>query len=703
MQKLSNSIEDYMEDFWTKLEDREDVLTELLEQIKAENEDLETNLKLKDEECSALFERLSQTEAMIQQRERELGALKEEISEVEQAQARDVEEIAHAKLLRDKYEKLERDLAEKATFASELQSRLCESESALTTQGQEYAKNTEQLQTLLQQREEEAQAAQKAAVEMTRKEVMVDMIKAQESIQTLLNQAEEQRASLQDELNTARRKILAMEEEDRRGSAIVRDLQSELQTAQSNSVSLRNEVSQNGIEHQRLMEQHTALITDLEAKLADKDKSIADLSKDAQAYNKQARKVLNILKQWARENQGVRDFVYEIEAAEQGHIGSIDPKFKPLIQIDMLHRAIFQYCQAQNEAAPSAVVSQRDTSSTVPGRFLDRIRRVTLKSPFGDASSPRPPSVQTEQTRRRTAGPPKSIMRVPTHGNSLVADNDTEKQSKPAQEERSGRSVFTGKIYGQSADAKKGRQEEEAVREPDLPSRGSLGTRAHGRSAAAVKPRQEEKEAQREHVEAGSVHNRGIFNRGPYNRLVAGTKSWPDSSYSRSQSQKIKPAAENPSDQDNNTGEAYVAREPQKRKLVFPQETEAPRERMRTAIKREKSLSLVSTPHSLAEQQTEREPDMSVPSAPRKRGHRSITTGSDATSPTRVSLSAQNKASQAPGFVSDSIRTSQDSHNMSSQDSSQDPNAPYYQHRRLTCGNEESQDSVTHSQDARRF
>lgn len=701
VQKLTDSIEDYMEDFWAKLEDREDVLTELLEQIKAENEELEINLQLKDEECIALFERLSQTEAMIQQRENELRALKEEISEVEQAQARDVEEVAHAEVLRDKYEKLERDLAEKARFASELQSRLHESESARATQNQEHVKSTDQLQKLLQQREEEAQAAQKAAVEMARKEVMLDMIKAQESIQTLLNQAEEQREALQDELDTARQKILAMEEEDKRNCATVSNLQSELQTAQSISVRLRDEASQTGIEHQQLMEQHTALIRALEAKLADKDKSIAELSKDAQIYNKQARKALNILKQWARENQGVREFVYEIERAEQGHFGGVDSKFKPLIQIDMLHRAIFQYCQAQKEAAPSTVGSQRDALSTAPGRFLDRFRRVTVKSPFGDASSPRPPSVQTEQTRRRTAGPPKSIMRVPSYSDSPVAENDKEEQCKSAQGEHSGQSAFTGKIHGQSAGAMKGSHDEEAIRELDPPGHGSFGTRIHGRSTAAVTPHQEEKEVQREFVEAGSVHNRGLFNRGPYNRLVAGTKSWPEGFNSRSQSQKTKSATENPSDQDNNTGEAYHAQQPQKRKSVFPREAEVPRKRIKTNIKRGKSLSLFSTPHSSSGQQTERQPDMSVPSAPRKSGHRSNTVGLEASSPTRVSLSAQNQASQGPNVVSGSIRTSPDSQNMSSQDSSQNPNAPYYQHHCSNRGNEESQDSITHSQDVR--
>lgn len=701
VQKLSDSIEDYMEDFWTKLEDREDVLTELLEQIKAENEDLVINLQLKEEECGALFARLSETEAMVQQREKELVALKEEISEVEQAQAEDMAEIAEAKLLRDRYEKLKGELAEKASLASELRGRLQESESALATQGQEHAKSTEQLQSFIQRREEEAQAAQAAAVEMARKDVMFDMTKAKQSIQTLLDQAEEERATLQVELDTARQRILAMEEEARQVSKIVSNLQSETQAAHYTAVSLKDEASQKKTEYQRLIEQQSALITDLKDKLANKDKAVSDLSKDAQTYDKQARKVLSILKEWVRENEGVKEFAYAIEKAEQGHIDGIDPKFKPLFQIDIVHRAIFQYCQAQNEAAPSGEGSHCDISSSVSGRLLERIRRVTIRTPLRGAPSPRPPSVQTEQVQRRMSGPPRSILRIPTDGNSLGAEDDKEKRSKPTQEDDSNRSVLTGKHGSQLAGAKS--RQEEAVREPDRPGRSKFGTITSGRSGIAVIPRQGKEEVQKGSGESGSVHNRGLFNRGPYNRLVAGIKSWPDSFNSQSESQNIKLTVETPSDKDNNMSAAYLTRERKKHRPFLQQDSEVSRKRMRTDRKREKSLSLFSTPHSPAEQQTDREQDMSMPSAPRKRGHRSAMVGSEASSPTRVALSAQNKASQVPAVVPDSIRTSSNRQAMSSQDSSQDSNAPYHQHRGSTRGNEESQDSVTHSQDMRQL
>ncbi|KUI69489.1 hypothetical protein VM1G_05222 [Cytospora mali] len=720
VQKLSDVIEDYMEDFWMKLEDREDILTELLEQTKAENEELETHLQLKEEECSSLFERLSQTEAIVQQREKELTALREEIAEVEQAQADDIEEVARANMLRQEYQKVKEDLVAKATLASELQSRLHESELALTTQCQEHSKSIEKLHKLLQQREEEALAAQRAAVEIARQEVMCDMIKAKETIQTLLNQTKEERATLQDELNAARQKISSMEEEDRRGSAIVRTLESELQAAQSQAVSLGEKASQNDIEHQRVIEQHSKLIRDLEDKLSVKEQAVAHLSKDAHDYDEKAQKVLGGLKQWAQENQAVKDFASELEKAEHGNFDSINPKFKPLFEIETLHRAIFQYCQAQEKPASSAMNlhngserrnGQQQTArakvmtdcppsspprtippSTMAGRILDQIRRVTIRSPSGIMSSPKPPSVQTEQTRRRTAGPPKSIMKVSTCSTSLITDDDKEKQGRCGEEEYySGRSLFTGRTYGRSTSAAELRQEE-VVREPELPSRGSFGRRTYGRPVTAVKPLQEEEEAQ-EPAEVGRVLSRGIFNRGPYNRLVEGT---------RSQYHKIKSAVEDPSGQDTNTGEVHLAQEPRKHQPVFSHETEMSRKRVKTDNKREKSLVL--TPHSPTEQQTEQEQVMSVPSAPRK-PHRTAIVGSEPSSPIRIPLIAQNKyASQTQGVVSDSSRDrterrmSSNTQSISSQDSSQE----HHQRRHSTRGNE-SQVPVTHSRNVRRF
>ncbi|KAK7736591.1 hypothetical protein SLS53_007023 [Cytospora paraplurivora] len=446
VKQLSDGLENYMEDFWMKLEDREDVLTELLEQVKAENEQLDIHLQFKEEEYSALFDRLSETEVIIRNREEELSALKDEIAVVEQAQADGIQEAARANLLHLECEKLKKDLAAKSTLASELQRRLQESELALTVQGQEHARSTEQLQNLLKQREE-ARASQNMAVESARQEAVLEMDKAKEALQMLLSQAEGDRATLKADLDTARQKISSMEDESVRGSATVKGLELELQMAQSRAVCLNVEATSKETEHQQMTKQHTMLIRDLEAKLTEKEKAVSQLSEDVLAYNKQAQKVLDVLKQWTLENKAVKELASQLEMAEHGDLDGIDPSFKPLLEIDMLHKAIFRYCQSQEGATPKAAktkhgierrrgekqedrvdIQDHPPSSppepmpqyTVANKILDQFRRVTIRSPSGIAPSPRPPSVNTEQARRRTGDQPRSIMKLPSYNMLLV-------------------------------------------------------------------------------------------------------------------------------------------------------------------------------------------------------------------------------------------------------------------------------------------
>lgn len=648
MQKLSNDLEDYMEDFWMKLEDREDVLTELLEQVRAEKGQLETRLQLKDDECFALSETLSETEMMLQQREEELARLKEEIAEVEQAQADDMVEASRAKHLRHECEILKADISAKTTLASELQIKLQKSESDRKKQIQEHARSKEKLQELLKQQEEDARAVQTAAVEIARQEVMHDMDKAKENIQMLLTQAEEGRATLQDELNAAKQKISFVEEKDGRVSATVGTLESELQTAQSRAASLGEEVNQNDADHHKVMGQHLALIRDLEAKLADKETAVAHLSRDSQVYKSHAQEVLTVLKGWARKNQAIMNLAYELAKAEKGDLKGINPELQPLFQMDIIHKAIFQYCQARKDERHSSgnQAVQQDIWAETPlkgitelvpmasSSIVDKIRRVILRSPSGKTPSPRPPSVQTEQEWRRTAGPPRSIIKFSTHSTPLVAENEGEKQDRTmtVQEFLPGRGTFTRRTYSQDAAASKNRQEEGGeFREPGLPSRGGLGRRTYSRHARAA-VQHEEQEVQKDPAQAGSVHNHGLFNRGPYNRLVAGIKSRADNSVAQTPPQKMKPV-EDPSGQSTNTGEVSLARVPHKRKQVIPpQELELPGKRTKIGTKNGKSS--LSTPHFPPEQGTKHEQDIPVPSAPRKT-HKAFMLGNGLDSPTR--------------------------------------------------------------------
>ncbi|KKY33542.1 hypothetical protein UCDDA912_g06443 [Diaporthe ampelina] len=350
LQKLSDSVEDYMEDFWLKLEDREDVLTELLEQTQADNTQLQADVQLRDDECNVLLNRLEEASARTQQQEKDLENLKSEIAELERAQANDIE---HTNSLQEDCEKLRADIAAKAAVASNLEIQLQKSQTALQNVTEEHGKHTQELHKLMKQREEAAQATQKAAIVVARQEVTRDMGIAQENISTLLRQADAEITALKDELNAAKQHVSIAEERGKRSGTTVEELRSDLGTAQAKAAKLGEQVAEKDTEIQNVIDHSSTQVADLEAKVASKEKEIAQLAEDAQSYGKQVQKALDSLKEWTKGHQAVNGFISELGKAQNGDLDGIDPKLRAFLEIDMLHQAIFRYCQSQEESAPS--------------------------------------------------------------------------------------------------------------------------------------------------------------------------------------------------------------------------------------------------------------------------------------------------------------------------------------------------------------
>ncbi|KAK7737211.1 hypothetical protein SLS63_003002 [Diaporthe eres] len=349
LQKLSDAVEDYMEDFWMKLEDREDVLTELLEQTQADNAQLQADVQLREDERNVLLDNLEQAEATTQQREKDLDSLKNEIAELERAQANDMEQAARAKLLHEDCEKLKADVVGKAALARDLEVRLQHSQATLLNETEQHKRHTQELQKLMQQREEAARAAQEAAVQVARQEVTRDMGIAKENISTLLKQALTESTALKDELKAAKQQVSMIEETNKRADTTIDELRSELETAQTKANRLGEEANEKDREIQKVIDHRSAQVKDLEAKLVRKEREITQLSENAQTYDKQIQKALDGLKQWAESQHAVKGFISELEKAQDGDLNGIDPKLKAFLEIDMLHQAIFQYCQARGK------------------------------------------------------------------------------------------------------------------------------------------------------------------------------------------------------------------------------------------------------------------------------------------------------------------------------------------------------------------
>lgn len=685
LQKLSEAVEDYMEDFWMKLEDREDVLTELLEQTKADNAQLEVELQLRADERNDLLSSLEQARATLQQREKDLVDLKNEVAELEQVQADDLGHAARANSLLEECDKLKVDVAAKTTIACGLEYRLQQSQAALLEETQKHERHTQELRKLMEQSEEAARTAQETAVEIARQEVIRDTDLAKERIDKLLKKAEMESNSLKNELNAAKQQISTVGEANIRDSATVDELRAELETAQAETTRLGGEANEKDKEIQEAFDRNAKHVQDLQEKIARKEREIYQLSEDAQKYDKQVHKVLDSLKTWANGRQAFKGFVSELERAQNGDLDSVDPKLRPFLEIDVLHKAIFQCCLAQGQSAqdgerdtadesntdkdiwadlPPSSPPERITPVNLAARVLDQVRRrVIVRSPIHSAPSPIPPSVSAEQERRRSANPPKSIMKSGSQG-SILGDEDLAEPRMAAQS-------FS------------------------VPSRGSFGRRAYMPPDNEEIARQQDDEPQQEELQERTSSVRSNFTRAPYNRPVSGINPQTESGITRHGTR--------------------FGRESQKRKHTDQRETESPNKRTKTKAGKGKS---VLQKHHLTppERQVDQGEEFPVPpSAPRKRSRENTSLLRDSISPVRSLHFTQNVPSReleapvldrnGPGTRDVTLRGLKallaSKTKTNSQDGSQDPQSLYYQRRRSSQQNEDSQDSITHSQGVR--
>lgn len=179
----------------------------------------------------------------------------------------------------------------------------------------------------------------------------------------------------------------------------------------------RNDAAENDAAKRRAIDQQSTLINDLQAQLVKAKERFNNLSQNAVEYDKAAQHILESLKQWARRVDAIKELTDDFSKKQDSN--AIDPRFAPLVELDLLQRAVIQYCETQRKAAmmlsdgnlngPSQAVRRLSAL----GNILDHTRRVMVQSPSWNVPSPKPPSIEIEQERRRAAEPPKSIMKPP--------------------------------------------------------------------------------------------------------------------------------------------------------------------------------------------------------------------------------------------------------------------------------------------------
>lgn len=601
LQSMSSGLCEYIDQLWAALQDREDVLEESVGQRQAENERhinmLHQRLQSKEQECTNQSQLLFYSEATVRERQSTIDRLQAEISEMEQNQANSSVQIELMECLREEQAKLKQDSAGKAAQVTELQTQLQESKLAAETEGKKHQMATEELQKLIDQNNSEAQAAQVQAVETAQRDAFLKMNQVKADIEERLSQALEERATLRKELYEAKQRISTVENEFSSSSEKSNHLEKELEASEIKKAKSREEMDQKMKEHHKDREHQLKLIEDLQSQLTNANKKFSNLAENAQAYDKAAKRVLNGLVQWTQDYVEVRQIASELSKNKEGVLSEeIDPRFKPLIQLQLLQKAVVQYCQSQKQAAEMLSGGDAEDQARIPtaaslplapkatmDRILDRIRRVIIRSPSSNSPSPRPPSVQTEQERRRTADPPKSIMKYASKFQQQQDEDDSIPELP----------VLRYSIRSDSTDAQQ-----------------------QGKS--------------KESIERKMVSRNVILNRSPYNRLVAGSHARFDLSTTGKRSPQHKKL-----DGDGATERESTPKEDSKRKGRVAQETDTSRKRAKSTAAGKKlhvSIPHTSPPETDAGCGSDFE---HVPHAPRKTGHRSLMGDEQPSSPIR--------------------------------------------------------------------
>lgn len=661
---LSAGFEEYVDQLWAALENRQVVLEESIEQRQAESEQkiiiLQSELEMTQQECVKQKQLVDTLEAAISERESEIEGLIDEVAELENSQ---VDSLAQSELLRrvqDEHAKLSEEATAKAVSISELEAKLEETKLALAAEGKKHQTDTNEFRKLLEQRLAEAQTSQAHAVEAAQRSDMLRMNEMKADIEKRLAQALEERAALQNDLEVAKQQIATLGDDGSRSSEKIHHLEQELEKSRFEAVKSKEEMSQKETEQQNVREQQSKLVGDLQSQLASAEQKYNKLVENAKSYDKAAHTVWQSLTQWTSDYAAIQEVHAKLDQTKDADPDHINPKFKPLVQIQLLHKAIARYCRTQKAAAemlsaetlggsadcnteiqstsqscpPTSEALITASQSSTGGMMAHLLRRVVVKSPASNAPSPTPPSVRFEQNRRRKADPPKPILKLAPDTQVYEAEDQAPPQEPP------GRWLYR-----------------------------------HGRP-----------------VDPASSN----LNRGSYNRIVAG-----------SQPPLVLPAIKNGLCRNTLSNDGVTEQESmterRKRKELPDQEAEASRKRARPTTKRQRE-TIANPQSSPPEPDGKSASDVEhVPRAPRKAGFR-LVTDETPTSPIRSSQLSRNTHQYRTATGTRAGRLSSDarmpsSKRMSSLDSNKDPLSLFFQFRHSTRGNEDSQDSLTLSQD----
>ncbi|CAN8098452.1 unnamed protein product [Discula destructiva] len=426
---LTSEIARSVDDLYDELEDRQGVIEEYCNQQLSDREAsidiLQNHVEQIGAELAHQNELLFDSEETLRARETTVDTLMLEIEALTQAQEQNAAHSEHLEQLRTECTKLKDDSIAQNALVSELRMKLQESTMQLTMEEQKHQQHIEELNKVLEQQVDEAKAVQAQAVETAQQQAMHNMNTFKADIERQLNSTLKERTTLQVELAAAHSKITQIEIEGSKMSEKINSMDMELQSSRADAAKDREQARLQNMEQHAAKEQQLKLVEDLKSQLGKTEARFKKLVENAKSYDRAAQVVVLNLKQWTHNYSTIKIMADDLRKSSKMNevLKHFDVRFKPLVEMQLLHTAVSQYCHSQKEAAQllsGRAVTQKISQElpaleTATGDVVARIPRVIVRSPASIAASPQPPSVQIEQERRRLREQPKSILKATSY------------------------------------------------------------------------------------------------------------------------------------------------------------------------------------------------------------------------------------------------------------------------------------------------
>lgn len=364
-----------MNDILEDLDERQTVIERLY--LTKEHE-RENRVQLLQEEVEGLGKDLDQQNQLVfrshqelRQRQESIDKLHIDMANLEQENERYLANSEQIERLRNEYEEVEGESTSKTSLISELQSKLQEATVQLAVEKQKHQEEHARFQGLMQKQVAEAKAAHIQAVEAAQQDAMLKLNEVKADIDERLTQALDERTALRQQLDEAKKNMLSIEAERSRASDKAINLEKELHASRAEMVKGIEQATLNDAKQQAAKEQQTKLIQELQTKLSMAEGSFDKLRHTTKSYDEAAQAILSSMKVWTASYANIRSAFRDLQQSkdQNGILKGIDSKFKPLVELQLLQVAVSRYCQAQKEAAhllSGDSAAAKTVTSTVP-------------------------------------------------------------------------------------------------------------------------------------------------------------------------------------------------------------------------------------------------------------------------------------------------------------------------------------------------